>query len=296
MIDGSSYAWHLPDLISQINQFAAAIKCVYPEYSTPACAGSNPCGFTCIDGFSSFPTNNPTTCICSAPSVICNGQCVAPGACPSQALTTIKKKRRWVGSGSCTDIGPGWVACGVLGAGPRAWECINAARDLESCKRLFFLLSYSTLFSKLMDLLHAKVVAACFPSRPTLPSAKIARRYPVSLMSRVWVANASSTAACPDTCSLSTARAASTFCSLNLPIWRTCLPVPMDSNTLPLGGTELPFTLLELLDITFFDGLLDYHFRKPPSFIVLVLMSTSFKLVDDLGAVNLPYLIAVICI
>ena len=71
--------------------------------------------------------------------------------------------------------------------------------------------------------------------------------------------------------------------------------MPMDSNTFPLGGTELPFTLLELLDFTFFDGLLDYHFRKPPSFIVPVLMSTSSKFVDDLGAVNLPYLIAVIC-
>jgi len=112
----------------------AAAKCVYPEHSISACVGGDSrktCGFTCIDGFSPSPASNPTTCTCNAPSVICNGQCVGAGACPSsQAL---RKKRSWVGSGSCTDMGPGWMACGVLGGGPRAWECINAARDLESC-------------------------------------------------------------------------------------------------------------------------------------------------------------------
>lgn len=38
-----------------------------------------------------------------------------------------------VGRDPCKDIGPGWVACGVLGGGPRAWECVYAARDIESC-------------------------------------------------------------------------------------------------------------------------------------------------------------------
>lgn len=33
-------------------------------------------------------------------------------------------------------MGPGWAACGVFGGGPRAWECVNTARDLESCKSL----------------------------------------------------------------------------------------------------------------------------------------------------------------
>jgi hypothetical protein len=31
-------------------------------------------------------------------------------------------------------MGPEWAACGVFGGGARAWECINTAHDLESCK------------------------------------------------------------------------------------------------------------------------------------------------------------------
>ena len=127
-------------------------------------------GFTCTDGFLPSPASNPTICACDGPSVICNGQCVTAGACPSsQALF---KKWSWVGSGSCVDMGRGWVPCGVLGGGPHAWECVNSARDLESCK---YLLSHSTVFRKLRNLSGAKVVAVCTLLRPTLPTAKTAR-------------------------------------------------------------------------------------------------------------------------
>ena len=131
----SSHEWHLPDLISQLNTAAAKKNCIYPEYSTPACVNGMTCGFTCADGFTPSPSDNPTTCGCSVPLVNCNGQCVVAGSCPSSQPLR-KKRRSWVGSGSCTDMGPGWVACGVLDGGPRAWECINGARDLESCKCL----------------------------------------------------------------------------------------------------------------------------------------------------------------
>ena len=126
---------HLPDLISQIYVAAAASNCVYPDNSTPTCVAGMTCGFTCTDGFSPSPDSNPTTCVCSAPLVNCNGQCVAAGACASNSCQAPSKKRSWVGSGLCADMGPGWVACGVLGRGHRrSWECVNAARDLESCK------------------------------------------------------------------------------------------------------------------------------------------------------------------
>jgi len=105
--------------------------CNYPDHSVPRCTSDNVCAFRCTDGFSHSPASNPTTCACSAPSVICNGKCVAAGLCPSGQV--VSKKRSWAGSGSCTDIGPGWAACGVLGGGSRAWECVNTARDLESC-------------------------------------------------------------------------------------------------------------------------------------------------------------------
>jgi hypothetical protein len=120
----------------QINSAAANSNCVYPDYSTPACVNGlngNTCGFQCTDGFTASPPENPATCACEAPSVVCNGQCVsAAGSCPSSVAAL--KKKRWVGSGSCAEMGPEWTACGVFGGGARAWECINTARDLESCK------------------------------------------------------------------------------------------------------------------------------------------------------------------
>lgn len=145
-------------LPSQINERAPSSKCNYPDHSKPACIDGDPCRFTCEDGFMPFPMQHPTKCVCSAPSIVCNGQCVAAGACPSSAA--IVKKRSWVGSGACSEMGPGWVACGVLGGGPRSWECIDAARDLESCKCLF---SRPALFRQLRNLSGAKVVVAYTP-------------------------------------------------------------------------------------------------------------------------------------
>lgn len=109
---------------------APSSHCVYPAHSTPACINGNPCGFTCTDGFTPSPASNPTTCVCAAPNMVCNGKCVAPGACPSSQPMA---KRRWVGSGACTEMGHGWAACGVYGGNSRAWECVDTARDLESC-------------------------------------------------------------------------------------------------------------------------------------------------------------------
>ncbi|KAN0135197.1 hypothetical protein V8E53_007088 [Lactarius tabidus] len=109
----------------------APTNCNYPANSVPACVDSNPCGFTCTAGNTPYPTDNPTMCGCPAPNIVCNGNCVAANACPSSQATTPQK--RWVGSGSCTEMGHGWAACGVFGGGARAWECVNTARDLESC-------------------------------------------------------------------------------------------------------------------------------------------------------------------
>ncbi|KAH9974984.1 hypothetical protein BGW80DRAFT_1487986, partial [Lactifluus volemus] len=107
--------------------------CDYPPHSISSCAEGPEfvCGFECTDGFSPFPPGNPVTCRCEAPSVICNGQCVAPGSCPSSVPPP--KKKRWVGSGVCAEMGPEWAACGVFGGGARAWECIDTANNLESC-------------------------------------------------------------------------------------------------------------------------------------------------------------------
>ena len=73
----------------------------------------------------------------AAPNVICNSNCVAPVPCSSS--TVANNQRRWVGSGSCTDKGHGWAACGMFGGAAQAWECVDTARDLEGCECLAWL-------------------------------------------------------------------------------------------------------------------------------------------------------------
>ncbi|KAH9994315.1 hypothetical protein BJV74DRAFT_351374 [Russula compacta] len=106
-------------------------QCGYPASSIPTCSNGSPCGFQCTDGLTPFPEDSPTSCECQPPSTLCNGQCMASAACPSSAVPD--RKRRWVGSGSCAEMGPEWTACGVFGGAARAWECVNTAHDLESC-------------------------------------------------------------------------------------------------------------------------------------------------------------------
>jgi len=117
------------DVTKLIGNSRSKSTCVYPDNSVPACTSGNVCGFSCTNGYNAVPANKPTSCVCNAPSVVCNGQCVAAGLCPSSV--PVSKKRSLVGS--CTDMGPGWAACAVPGGGRRAWECINTVRDLESC-------------------------------------------------------------------------------------------------------------------------------------------------------------------
>jgi len=129
---------------SQINSSAAKDNCHFPDHSKPICADKKKCAFECTDGFIPSPQNNPTQCICPAPFQVCNGQCVAQGGCPSQKPRS-DNRRRWLGSGSCAERGHGWLACGVYGNNPSAWECVNTARDLESCE--FFFLSTRLLIA-----------------------------------------------------------------------------------------------------------------------------------------------------
>jgi hypothetical protein len=73
--------------------------------------------------------------VCEPPFVLCNGVCQESGPCAS-ARANPDKKKRWVGSGACAEKGAEWAACGVYGGRPHAYECVNTARDLESCTYL----------------------------------------------------------------------------------------------------------------------------------------------------------------
>ena len=92
--------------LSQINNQASQLNCVFPEHSTPPCVPELPtCRFTCIDGFMPSYDSNPSTCVCSAPFVVCNGRCQENGPCASASESTEKKKRWIIGSGSCSKKG-----------------------------------------------------------------------------------------------------------------------------------------------------------------------------------------------
>ncbi|KAI0048159.1 hypothetical protein FA95DRAFT_1491411 [Auriscalpium vulgare] len=119
-------------LTALINTAAPKAHCTYPEHGTPICDGKNPCGFQCKDGFTPSPPSKPTTCVCAAPSVVCNGVCGPAKSCPTSKPLS-KREKRWQGSGACNDMGEGWMACGVFGGAGRAWECLNTDQDLESC-------------------------------------------------------------------------------------------------------------------------------------------------------------------
>ncbi|KAH9974995.1 hypothetical protein BGW80DRAFT_1488004 [Lactifluus volemus] len=115
-------------LTDLINKAAAHSCCLYPDHSIPSCVDGNPCGFRCTDGFTASPPDDPTTCICEAPLVVCNGQCVETISSP---LTT--KQKPWLGGHTCAEMGPELPACGVFGGGARSWECMNTLRDIHTC-------------------------------------------------------------------------------------------------------------------------------------------------------------------
>lgn len=60
------------------------------------------------------------------------GVCTSALVCPSS--TSKRSVNRYEGSGSCSVMGSGWMACGVSGGSGRAFECVNTANDLESCE------------------------------------------------------------------------------------------------------------------------------------------------------------------
>ncbi|KAJ3487114.1 hypothetical protein NLI96_g3749 [Meripilus lineatus] len=110
-----------------INNAPSHQTCTYPDNAVSQCSSGNPCDFTCIKGFSPYPAGNPTDCACSSPKRVCNGFCLNVASCPSISFPL----RRSLGK-TCKS---GYTACSIHGysADDDAYECIDTARDLESC-------------------------------------------------------------------------------------------------------------------------------------------------------------------
>ncbi|KAJ8461983.1 hypothetical protein ONZ45_g18099 [Pleurotus djamor] len=103
--------------------------CKYPAHAAPLCKKGNPCFFTCKDGFEASPASKPTKCVCPKGTSECNGKCIK-GLCPSGHG---HGKRDVSIMGRELRCSPGLTACGVLGRSAHAWDCVDIARDLESC-------------------------------------------------------------------------------------------------------------------------------------------------------------------
>ncbi|KAJ6576082.1 hypothetical protein DFH09DRAFT_372063 [Mycena vulgaris] len=89
--------------------------CYHPENSSPNCSRKNLCGYTCDKGY-----------------VDCNGKCKT--TCSTGSISNPSKRdNAYWGHRVQKSCQAGWTACGVLGGGPRDWECLNIANDLESC-------------------------------------------------------------------------------------------------------------------------------------------------------------------
>jgi hypothetical protein len=103
--------------------------CQYPPHASPVCDANNLCKFECNDGYQPFPSDNPTSCICSAPDTECNGQC---GSFPNGCGSSVPARKR-----NLPQCAFGRELCSVPGSSTgKKWECVHTKRDSESCELL----------------------------------------------------------------------------------------------------------------------------------------------------------------
>ncbi|KAF9651976.1 hypothetical protein BDM02DRAFT_3126613 [Thelephora ganbajun] len=104
-------------------------RCDHPDNSLPQCSSSNPCGFSCTNGF----TASGDDCKCKAPKKVCNGVCTDAVVCPSSVPDKRRAESLWQRRMSC-DLG--FTACGTTSSYRKtlgAYECADTSTDLESC-------------------------------------------------------------------------------------------------------------------------------------------------------------------
>lgn len=115
-------------LTAMIEASAGKQECSYPPHSVASCESSNPCYFSCTNGYTAYPSDVPTQCVCEPPYTECNGNCGVYSACPSG----VYGKRDTVRGAGERCFG-GLTACGIPGRGHNTWECIDTQTELESC-------------------------------------------------------------------------------------------------------------------------------------------------------------------
>ncbi|KAF9788434.1 hypothetical protein BJ322DRAFT_632612 [Thelephora terrestris] len=99
-------------------------QCHYPSNAIPFCSVQRPCGFTCQNGYTPFPSANPTQCVCQAPYTECNGVCGSfPQGCSSQRPTKSRRDEFTCAASK--------TMCGIPGRS--GVDCVDTSKDSESC-------------------------------------------------------------------------------------------------------------------------------------------------------------------
>ncbi|KAJ7319066.1 hypothetical protein DFH08DRAFT_394120 [Mycena albidolilacea] len=108
---------------------------VLPAHAKRTCSTSDPCDFTCHDGY----TRQGDQCVCLASNLVCNGQCVpsTAGCGASQAARSMKSRRGEIDSYTDAKAYCGErEVCGVYnpdGADSKGWECVDVMQTSGSC-------------------------------------------------------------------------------------------------------------------------------------------------------------------
>jgi len=123
----------LQDLIANaVESTKGAQTCSFPKNALEDPQKTELCAFVCGNGFEVYPAKAPTQCNCPSGKSVCNGQCITTtnGACPSAAAKAKREPKSWWVDDRCRE---GYSVCGVVNAGPKAWECVDTSADLWSC-------------------------------------------------------------------------------------------------------------------------------------------------------------------
>ncbi|KAJ7267437.1 hypothetical protein C8J57DRAFT_365925 [Mycena rebaudengoi] len=126
----------LAHINATINDPNTDSRCALPRHAHRACTNANPCHYECDTGFTSVGNQ----CICAAPKVICNDQCVDPGtagcAAPSAVPRSLKSRHSLITTFARAQASCGTkTVCGV--AEPKTamdFECVeDVTSNFDSC-------------------------------------------------------------------------------------------------------------------------------------------------------------------
>ncbi|KAJ3541449.1 hypothetical protein NM688_g6080 [Phlebia brevispora] len=120
-----------------INGSPSKQSCTYPDHSQQVCNADDPCGFTCESPY----VKEGNQCVCPVPYSVCNGVCGDySSGCGSGVPRSLQARADGRNYNHLTGLASAQASCkayetvcGVYNGAGSAYECIDTARNLESC-------------------------------------------------------------------------------------------------------------------------------------------------------------------